>query len=573
MNEISISASAFKLPPLPACESQSAALESQRMFRSPRPLRAFDVQAYRVCEGLTGFLICLMVVFSPWAFGTTQRWAIWTMNGVGYVLGLLLLVKLAIRHFKGYRPPRWPEAQASLQPGDANSPSPLPSPKGEGKPPDASADLQSLKRPSSAVPHRCKITSKNLTLVLAVLTAGILGFCLISAVNARGTYEPQALSFVYHDCLNWLPHSLDSNRTWLAFWNYLALACSFWSARDWLLGKSTGEQRAQRRTLSELTPSLSQTGPPFPARLRLLLWLLAINGGLLAIEGIAQRLEGSGKLLFLVKPRVNPGAESQFGTYAYRSNAAQYFNLLWPVCFGFWWMLHRSCGFKRKSHHWLLVCSALMAACPIMSLSRGGALITLAIMASAVVLLVGTQFLFPTRRQEKGHASVTGAAIALFCAATLVLGFALGWKALKPRMEQLSEGFEGREEMYAAARPMARDYPLFGVGPGAYETVFQTYRISTETYWPAQLHNDWLETRITFGWVGTILILLALLTVMLRWFAPGGIHGGRRFVILTWLAMGGCLAHARFDFPFQIYSILFLFLVLCAVLFNLARRA
>jgi len=139
-------------------------------------------------------------------------------------------------------------------------------------------------------------------------------------------------------------------------------------------------------------------------------------------------------------------------------------------------------------------------------------------------------------------------------------------------MARISEGFESREQMYDSARPMAADYPVFGTGPGTFETVFQLYRISTDTYWPAQLHNDWLETRITFGWIGSALIGLAFLAVALRWFARGGIHGGRRFVVLIWLALAGCLVHARFDFPFQIHSIVFLFLILCAVLFNLSRR-
>jgi len=152
------------------------------------------------------------------------------------------------------------------------------------------------------------------------------------------------------------------------------------------------------------------------------------------------------------------------------------------------------------------------------------------------------------------------------------LGFAFGWKTLKPRLAQLSEGFDIRQQMYDAARPMAADYPLFGTGPGTFETVFQLYRISTDTYWPAQLHNDWLETRITFGWLGGGLIALAFGAVVLRWFARGGIHGGRRFIVLLWLALAGCLAHARYDFPFQIHSILFLFLVLCAIAFILSRR-
>src|SRR5712671_4505408 len=83
------------------------------MVRNPRPLRVRDVQAYRVCDGASEFLIYLMVLFSPWAFGTTQPWAIWTMNIAGYVLGLLLTVKLAIRHFKDYRPPRWADAETT----------------------------------------------------------------------------------------------------------------------------------------------------------------------------------------------------------------------------------------------------------------------------------------------------------------------------------------------------------------------------------------------------------------------------------------------------------------------------
>jgi O-antigen ligase len=120
---------------------------------------------------------------------------------------------------------------------------------------------------------------------------------------------------------------------------------------------------------------------------------------------------------------------------------------------------------------------------------------------------------------------------------------------------------------------MAADYPLFGTGPGTFGTVFQLYLINSTTYWPEQLHNDWLETRITFGWVGMALLLAALACVGFRWFVPGGIRGSRRFVVLIWLALAGCLIGARFDFPFQIHSILFLFLVFCAVLSSMSRRS
>jgi hypothetical protein len=511
--------------------------EPKRSSGRIRPLRARDVQLYRVSEELTEALIYAMVVFGPWAFGTTQPWSIWVMNCAGYLLGALLACKLTIRWLKDYRPPRWDDG-----------------------------GRESI---SDSTGSRL-LTPRRLTAGLAWLTVAILVYCLISAVNARSTFYRNELSFAYHTCINWLPHSFDGARTWLAFWTYLGLALSFWALRDWLLGKADDEGWGQRRKPQS---GGDHSAPLLPARLRRLLWVLALNGTLLGVEGIAQRLEGSGKLLFLVKPRVNPGADTQFGPYAYRANASAYFNLLWPVCLGFWWMLNRSLGVSRRSHHWVLAGCVVMAACPIISTSRGGALVTVGIAVLAAVLLSATHFLLAAHRQEdRRRRNVTLACMLVFFTGALALGYALGWKTLKPRMAHLGGGFENRERMYDTARPMAEDYPLFGTGPGTFDSVFQLYRKSTHTYWPAQLHNDWLETRITFGWFGSGLIALAFAAVVLRWFAPGGIHGGRRFLILIWLGLAGCLVHARYDFPFQIHSIVFLFLVLCAILLVLTRR-
>jgi hypothetical protein len=528
--------------------------------RMRRPLRARDVQIYLVCEHLTELLIYLMVLFSPWAFGTSQPWSIRVMNSAGYLLGGMLAVKLAIRRLKGYRPPRWGEGEASGNP------------KSEIRSQESEVGDQRAKVRGQRAEGRGRrlLTASQLTATLAVLTVAILGYCLISALNARATYEPEALSFSYHKYVRWLPHSFDSSRTWFAFWSYLGLASSFWAVRDWLLGKSSVEERVGVQANGLRGKSQAEF---FPARLRRLFWLLAINGGLLGLEGIIQRLEGSGKLLFLVRPQIHKTAAAQFGPYAYYANAAQYFNLLWPGCLGFWWMLHLSRGVKRRGHHVVLVCCAIMAACPIISTCRGGTLVTVGMLFLAAVLLTITHFLWPAHHQETRRTRTLALRVlALFFAGALTLGFSLGWKALKPRIASLGEGLQHREQDYDRARPIAEDYPVFGTGPGTFESVSQLYRIVTKEDWFAQLHNDWLETRITFGWVGSALIALAFATVVLRWFAGGGIQGGRRFVLLLWLALGGCLVHARFDFPFQMHSIVFLFLILCAVLFNLSRR-
>jgi hypothetical protein len=497
--------------------------------------QARDIHLYHACDVLSGLLICGMVSFCPWAFGTTQPWSIWTMNLAGYALGLMLLVKIWVRGWKRYLAARWEGARGFG--GNKNG---------------------GTRRAVSKVEW-----------LLGGASGLLLLYVLVSAVNARATYVPSQLSFAYHWHIPWLPHSLDSSRTWQAFWSYLALASAFWAIRDWLLGKSVTENR---RTGSGAHPA----GSPeailgYPCRLNLLLWLLAINGGLLATEGIVQRLEGSGRLLFLVHPRVNPGADSQFGPWAYRANAAAWFNLVWPVCLGFWWTLHHHGTHDKLHHHWILFCALLMAACPVISSSRGGALVTFGLITLSSMYLLITTLLF--RGPSQGWRSMAACAMILFfLIGALGLGLKLGWTKLAPRMAELTTGAELREEIYANARPMAWDYPVYGTGAGSFGTVFQLYRISTDTYWPAQLHNDWLETRITFGWVGGVLIALAFGSVLVRWSIPGGVHGGRRFVGLTWLALAGCLVHARFDFPLQIYSVLFLFLLHCAVLSVLSRR-
>jgi hypothetical protein len=58
------------------------------MFRHPRQLRAADVQLYRLCDAAAGGLILLMVVFSPWAFGTTEIWSTWIMNAAAGLLAV-----------------------------------------------------------------------------------------------------------------------------------------------------------------------------------------------------------------------------------------------------------------------------------------------------------------------------------------------------------------------------------------------------------------------------------------------------------------------------------------------------
>jgi hypothetical protein len=451
------------------------------------------------CDRASELLLYSLLIFTPWAFGTTQDWSVRTANCIGYGLGLLLIAKWWIRRRLSWTHER-------LAPRQEFSPVPP---------------------------------------VLAMLSIGLVAYVLVSALNARATYQEAQLSLEYHSYIHWLPHTYDSLSTWSAFWNYLAWLAMFWAMRDWMHGGL-----AYRHPV----------GRGLPPRLKRLLWVLSINGGLLGLEGLLQQSTGTNKLLWFKPTYYNRQAESQFGPFAYRANGAQYLNLIWPVTLGFWWALQRyRAPHARPTHHLLLASIILMIVGPIVSLSRGGALVTVGLAGLSVAVLVLGGLPGQPLRQR------------LRITALLLLGivgsFAVNWNQFEGRMKELKEGYALREHLYAIGRRMAADNWLFGSGAETFQPLYQFYKLSPEEYWPGQLHNDWLETRITFGWVGFGLIVTALGTALSAWFVPGnGFRMSWRMASFLWIAIIGCLIHARWDFPFQVYSVALVFLFYCAIL-------
>src|SRR5438552_17838307 len=73
----------------------------------PEHVRVRTPKVYRICDRVTEIFILFLLVFTPWAFGTTQNWSIWTMNIAGYILGAMLLAKWIVRWKTQYIPSRW----------------------------------------------------------------------------------------------------------------------------------------------------------------------------------------------------------------------------------------------------------------------------------------------------------------------------------------------------------------------------------------------------------------------------------------------------------------------------------
>ena len=378
-----------------------------------------------------------MVIFSPWAFGTTEPWSIWTMNISAYALGILLVTKWITRLATKYNPN-----------------------------PEPDKNELSLKQ------NRLRLIQKTCTILLAGSMFLLLAYILTSAINARASFNFDTKEYTYFDGVNNLPHSYDARGTW-----------------DWFTGAKT------------IKYSMS-----FNPRLKRLLFILCLNGGVLALECILQRVyfgEHSGKLLFLIEPGINSGNVAQFGPFAYRSNAASYLNMIWPLGLGLLIELGRENPRLRKTTHWqrpgalLIPCIILAASSPIISSTRGGALVMI-----GILILIAVSMLFVKVRSKFLRFCVLTALFAGFGVA-----FQLGWEKIEPRLINIfSDNMSSRTLIYETTLKMIDDYGKFGSGPGSFETIIQFELGSILSEWESWVHNDYLEFYLTFGKAGGVLM-------------------------------------------------------------------
>jgi O-antigen ligase len=470
----------------------------------------------RVLDMMLGAALLLMAVLAPWMLGATSRETIWALNGLGFVSGGLLMAQRVIR------------ARAIV-----------------GR--QASAESPEARWPMACVWG---------------LVITLLAYVLCSALNPKAslqyTFTPPDDHFAsgvevdYLDPIEWLPQSHDENRTLRAFWKYLAMVFSFAAARDWLMGASRRERRSDDGT------------PRFPGyRMQWLLWTLAINAAAVSLVGMLQRLDGTQELLWTF---IN-GGQGAFGPFPYRSSGAQYLNLMWPVTLGFWWVLRRrnvarGSGSNRSGgdpHVLLLVLGGLTGAGVVVANSRGGCLVLVGLLIAVFALVM-----FWSKRQAGFRLGVVAAILSV-----LGVGGWLGGEAMMARFrsEDLS-GMSGRKLIYEDTARMAQDFAVFGSGAETFAPLYYFYR-QKDPVWNAYVHDDYLETRVTFGTLGFVIILLIFLAVWLVPFFGNGIPAPPEFILLIGVAMVGILIHAKSDLPFQIYSIHSQFVLLCAVLTSL----
>ncbi len=134
----------------------------------------------------------------------------------------------------------------------------------------------------------------------------------------------------------------------------------------------------------------------------------------------------------------------------------------------------------------------------------------------------------------------------------------------------VSESVDGRFQAY---RQYIDDVPQagwFGIGPGLFQVAYPYQNISFRNYDPSVrqfAHEDFLQTTLEWGWLGTVWWTLLVAGGLYRAFRayvqrdrfPS--RTDRHLVLACILGVLGALVCAVFDFPLQIASVRLFFLV------------
>lgn len=215
----------------------------------------------------------------------------------------------------------------------------------------------------------------------------------------------------------------------------------------------------------------------------------------------------------------------------------------------------------------MLFGAALFLSALLLTRSRGGIVISLAVCAGLIFVLT-----IKHRSRFKGR--FRSISLLLAAVATLaVTGWIFGEHGEGLKHEIVSQGFnpEERPSLFSAVIPMIMERPFLGYGIGNFAAAFPAYRslqMPVEGIFD-KAHSTYLEIGVEMGIIITGMILLV--TAVLIWRFVIGIRERRNHYEMPSMGLAITLLmalHSTFDFPLQIPAILALVvavLVVCAV--------
>ena len=243
---------------------------------------------------------------------------------------------------------------------------------------------------------------------------------------------------------------------------------------------------------------------------RLVRALLAI-GALMAFLGLLDYLTGQ---VWLLVWREHPFGGRLSGTFVNPDHLAAWLVML--IALGLGWVSARAGGPRSSAslralltvrevreqaarRYLPLLAVLVMAVALVFTLSRGG-LVNVVAALLALILLLGAV------GRARRSLVLTGVLL------VAVVAYA-GWIGVGPllaRLSQAPEGTAGRVQQYVASLPMLREFPILGVGLGAYRDIYFRHQplahLPARVYYP-YAHNDLLQLAIELGAVGAVLCL------------------------------------------------------------------
>ena len=277
------------------------------------------------------------------------------------------------------------------------------------------------------------------------------------------------------------PISLDPGSTWGALWLGGLLVAMFWCARAVC---DAGEVRQPVRAIA---------------------W----SGLVVSVAAVVLRTRLPGGLLSLVAP----GDYRMYGPFLNRNHMGTWLIMSLPLVVGY--MFARVSDRARRTSAasaldatmvWLAASAIAMLIATVASLSRSS--VVGAAAAGAVFLAAG-----PARRSGRAR-----------LAAFLIAGLAAAIVLTNSQVTRLMARFEdsrvtaawSRSEIWRQTMPIVRDFPIAGVGAGAYRRAMLVYQQSDRALFFNQAHNQFLQVAAEGGVALSGALLLAFAALVWR---------------------------------------------------------
>jgi O-antigen ligase len=318
-----------------------------------------------------------------------------------------------------------------------------------------------------------------------------------------------------------------------------------------------------------------------PERTQGLSTFLVVFGAALAVFALVQHFTWDGGIYWFRRIPLEG-----FGPFVNRDHFGGYMEMLAPIPIG----LIVARAVPREQWPLYGFAAVLMGISILASLSRGGILSF--IVALAFILVAGRRWRVrrPESQRTVGALLVRGGAVVTIVVA---IGIGMLWIGAGPlvnraafsldqfKTDESPSSYPGREGIWKDTWAIIRANPIFGVGAGAYRTVFPIYSHYDDSYIVAQSHNDYLQVLADCGITGAALTVWFVVAVWRGISTALGAHASsvpgpalrdsRSLRSQAGMAIGGgaavfaMLVHSLFDFNLQIPSNALLFMVLVAV--------